>query len=106
MISTGAGMCSTWPVPSARKTAFESGDGPSVGEEERGPAATLIMPSVAMKGGRRPPLIRSPFTRPQAPPVTSASSRARGTGTPALSNKPRTMPDSARIEPTASQCPR
>ena len=70
---TGAGMKPTLPVAIHRKPSSKPDTGrPSV-NTSAAPRATLIMPSVAMNGGRPPKLTSTPLSNPQAMPTASAA---------------------------------
>ena len=80
---TGAGNSSTCPVASDRKPSSKPEIGRPSASMSAAPRATLIIPSVAMNGGRRPNVTSPPLTRPHARPTASASAMAIGMGTPA-----------------------
>ena len=69
------------------------------------PRATSIMPSVAIKGGRPILVIQMPLTHPHTPPTSTPASMAIGTGTPILTSKAATTPESASTEPTDKSMP-
>ena len=98
-------MPSTWPVARERNDSGYPEIGRPSESMSADPRATLIMPSVAMNGGRRPIVISAPFPRPQARPTTRPTAAAAAIGSPASCAVPSATPASATIEPTDRSMP-
>src|SRR6185295_9066125 len=104
-MTMGAGTPRIRAVESWRNAA----PNPEIGRPEvktrAAPRAMLIMPRVAMNAGRRPFVMRRPFTSPLAPPTPSPARMAAGTGQPPCSAQASTTPESASSEPTDRSIP-
>ena len=104
-MSTGAGMPSGRAVAIRRKDSPNPEIGRPSAQISARPRATLIIPRVAMNGGRRPIVTKRPFSRPQAAALASASVSATGSPAPAWRRLARTIPASARTDPTERSIP-
>ena len=105
VISTGAGTPSGRAVANSRNVSSKPEIGRPSAHIRASPRATLIMPRVAMNGGRRPIVTIAPFTSPQSAALVSASVTASGNPAPDCKALARTTPERASTEPTERSMP-
>ena len=69
------------------------------------PRATIMVPNVAMKGGKRIKVTMTPLAAPHSPPTIMPNSIPNGTGNPALTDIAAATPDRATTEPVLKSMP-
>src|SRR5439155_9134876 len=105
MTITGNGTRSTSVSAMERKVSEKPEMGRPCVNRSAAPRAMLIMPSVAMNGGRRPIEIKTPLPIPHTRPTDNPIVNASGIDRPAARLLAITTPENARTEPTDRSIP-
>src|SRR5438093_6721582 len=105
MTITGKGTRSTSVVAMERNVSEKPEMGRPCVNRSAAPRAMLIMPSVAMNGGRRPIEIKTPLPIPHASPTSNPIVNASGIDRPAARLLAITAPENANTEPTDRSIP-